>query len=177
MKWSLRNLFFPGVGLILIVAGVVLINQNATIEYPLTTWRMDLDDALIGFGTILLGAAAIWTVWLKQKALDQEIRKVDNKLNGGLSSIASQVMRDELKQAGIDKGLTVRVEFLEDQYQECLMREMRWEKERAYIHANRKMLRQVMEDRNREDSDLAAIRIDEDEERRDEQSGDTREQP
>ena len=117
-RWSLRTLLIPGIGLVVIIVGVVLINQNARVDYPLDTWRMDLDDALIGFGTILIGTAAIWTVWLKAKEADAKAEAVEAKLNGGLSSIASQIMMDELKQSGIDITLAKRVARVEAKLEE-----------------------------------------------------------
>ena len=108
-----RYWFLPAAGFITLVVGVVLINQHANIAYPLSTWRVDLDDALIGLGTILIGTAAIWTVWLKAKAANERVDAVERKLNGGLSNMASQIMMDEIKQAGIDTTLAKRVATVE----------------------------------------------------------------
>lgn len=112
-RWSLRTLLIPGVGLVVFIVGVVLVNEYARVAYPLSTWRMDLDDALIGFGTILIGTAAIWTVWMKATDAAAKAEALEAKLNGGLSSIASQIMMDELKQAGIDTTLAKRVAGVE----------------------------------------------------------------
>jgi len=113
MRWSWRTLLLPGIGLVLVVAGIVLINQHATIQYPLGTWRMDLDDALMGVGTILIGAAAIWTVWLKAKEAAAKAEALEKKLNGGLSDMAAQIMVDELRTAGLEINLAERVASVE----------------------------------------------------------------
>ena len=109
----LRAFFLPGIGLVALVIAVVLIQSQAHVEYPLHVWRMDLDDALVGFGTILIGSAAIWTVWLKARDADARTVALEKKLNGGLSSMASQIMMDEMKQAGIDATLAKRVATVE----------------------------------------------------------------
>lgn len=148
MNWrAFRSWILPAVGAVLIIVAVVLINQNATIQYPLGTWRIDLDDALVGIGTILIGAAAIWQVWIKAKEADRKAEAVDKKLNGGLSSLAAQIMADELRMAGFETGLSKRVEFLEDHYQDCLEREIVWQKEQKQIMEDRKLLRDLMNER------------------------------
>jgi hypothetical protein len=113
MKWSHHKFLIPGIGLILVIAGFVMVQTRAHIEYPMHVWRMDLDDALVGVGTILLGAAAIWTVWLKAKEASDKAEAISHRINGGLSSLASQIMMDEIKQSGIDTQLANRVACLE----------------------------------------------------------------
>lgn len=117
-KWSFRNLLLPGIGLVLIVVGIVLINDHATIQYPLGTWRMDLDDALVGVGTILLGTAAIWTVWLKASGNERRMELLERQFNGGLSSLAAQILLDEMKLSGLEVGLAVRVAEVETRLDE-----------------------------------------------------------
>lgn len=136
----LRAFLLPGIGVALVVVGVVLINQHANIAYPLDTWRMDLDDALVGLGTILLGIAAIWTVWLKARDADRKADALSKKLNGGLSNLAAQILNDEIKQAGIDISLANRVATLEEKLEhshgaleECRRREEEWKRLKARI--------------------------------------------
>ena len=112
MKLTIRY-GLVGFGLAAAVTAIILINTNAAVEYPMHVWRMDLDDALVGVGTLLLGAAAIWTVWLKAREADMKAEALERKLNGGLSSLASQIMMDELKQSGVDTSLAKRVASVE----------------------------------------------------------------
>lgn len=148
MNWRTFSTWAPpAIGIILITVGIVLINEHATIQYPLGTWRMDLDDALVGVGTIGLGAAAIWTVWLKAKEANDKAEAVSHRINGGLSSLAAQIMADELRQAGFETGLNERVTFLEEHYEKCLEREIVWEEERKQIMEDRRLLRDLMNER------------------------------
>lgn len=135
-----RNYFLPVVGVVTIVIGVVLINQHAKIAYPLDTWRMDLDDALVGIGTVLLGIAAIWTVWIKALSADRKADALHEKLNGGLSSLAAQILNDEIKHAGIDVNLANRVAVVEqllgntqEKLEKCEEREQEWIRMKARI--------------------------------------------
>lgn len=146
-----RAYFLPAIGFVSLVVGTVLINQHANIAYPLSTWRMDLDDALVGLGTILLGVAAIWTVWLKAREAERKADAVEAKLNGGLASLASQIMADELRQAGFETGLNKRVAFLEEHYADCLERELLWKDRWAQVQTDRATLRDLMNDRLEED--------------------------
>ena len=115
MRWSYRTLLLPGVGIVLIVAGVVLINQHATVQYPLGTWRMDLDDALTSVGTVALGVAAIWTVWLKAQEAQRKAAALEEKLNGGLQRAAKQHMQEN----EVIIGLNHRMDRFEQERDHC----------------------------------------------------------
>ena len=115
MRWSWRTLLLPGIGLILIVAGIVLINQHAIIQYPLGTWRMDLDDALTSVGTVALGVAAIWTVWLKAQEAERKAAALEEKLNGGLQRAAKQHMQEN----EVIIGLNHRMDRFEQERDHC----------------------------------------------------------
>jgi len=108
-------MFLPGIGIVLIVVGVVLINEHATIRYPLGTWRMDLDDALTSVGTIALGIAAIWTVWLKARDADAKAEALEQKLNGGLQRAARQHMQEN----EVIIGLNHRMDRFETERDNC----------------------------------------------------------
>ena len=115
MRWSYRTLLLPGVGVVLIIVGIVLINQHATIQYPLGTWRMDLDDALTSVGTVALGVAAIWTVWMKATDAQRTAENLEKKLNGGLQRAAKQHMQEN----EVIIGLNHRMDRFETERDHC----------------------------------------------------------
>ena len=116
MGWrTLRTWLLPAIGLISIVVGVVLINQHATIQYPLGTWRMDLDDALTSIALLATGVAAIWTVWLKATEADRKATKLEEKLNGGLQRAARQHMQEN----EVIIGLNHRMDRFETERDDC----------------------------------------------------------
>jgi len=108
------------------------------------------------FSGVSVGAAAIIGALVTAVVALNKAYKVEKTLNGGLSSMAAQIMHDELRVAGFEVGLNSRVEFLEAHYTECLEREIAWEEERTKIREDRVLLR-----------DLMAKRLKEEEERRD----------
>ena len=116
MNWRIfRSWILPAVGLISLVVGIVLINQHATIQYPLGTWRMDLDDALTSVGTVALGVAAIWTVWLKAQEAERKAAALEEKLNGGLQRAAKQHMQEN----EVIIGLNHRMDRFETERDHC----------------------------------------------------------
>jgi len=100
-------------------AAVIAIDMTTTtISYPLDTWRVDLDDAAIGLGTILVGIAAIWTVWLKAKEANDRTVALSHKLNGGLRQIAREHVQDN----EVVIGLVHRLDKADAARDECLER-------------------------------------------------------
>lgn len=87
-----------GVALVAVVVATVVVldrtDAHIQVAYPLTTWRMDLDDALVGLGTILLGVAAIWTVALRQQKQAIELDRLRSQLNGGMADLARQHLQE-----------------------------------------------------------------------------------
>ena len=90
--------------------------QAVTIEYPLNTWRMDLDDAVTTATAMLAAIAGI----IAALAAWRKAGKLEHKFNGGMSSLAGQIIADELRTADIEVGLHRRVQVLEDSEAECL---------------------------------------------------------
>jgi hypothetical protein len=123
MMWRrLRYWFLPAVGFAALVAGIVLVNQNANVAYPLSTWRMDLDDLIASVGIVAVGVAAIWTVWLKAKAADQKASALTERVNGGLKKMAEQhvaAATAEAIEAGHYVDLLSRVTTIEQQRDDC----------------------------------------------------------
>ena len=93
------------------------------VSYPLGTWRMDLDDALVGFGTILIGTAAIWKVWLLAYSADKRSRKVEHEINGGMAEAVGHHVVNGLNDADLEVGLWRRVDALEETITDCRERE------------------------------------------------------
>ena len=108
---------------------IVLVDRTEDVlthvSYPLTTWRIDLDDAMLGIGTILLGIAAIWTVWLKANRAEAKADQVSKQINGGMSKIAREHVDGALKNADVELGLWRRVDALETAVDDCTDREQR----------------------------------------------------
>jgi hypothetical protein len=96
----------------------------ATVTVHLVKTDSSFSEVMLGLGGVGVAVAAVWTVWLKAKEADRKAEALDRKLNGGLQSIAAQIMADELRLAGLEVGLGKRVEFLEEHYQDCLVREI-----------------------------------------------------
>ena len=123
MRFTLSRRWLIFGGILAAVVFVIIVDRAEDfvghISYPLGTWRMDLDDALIGFGTILIGTAAIWTVWLKAKATDVRVTKVEAEINGGMAEAAGNHVGEALHDADLEVGLWRRVDALEDANREC----------------------------------------------------------
>ena len=114
------------------------------IEYPMDVWRMDLDDIAANVGFFLAGLAAFLTVWKKAGKAHDRADQVSQDINGGLASLASQIVADELRQSDIEVGLHNRVTALEDllvDYQGCLDREKVWDAEKEQLRIDRTALR------------------------------------
>jgi len=90
----------------------------AEVEYPLDVWRMDLEDAAIGLGTILVGVAAIWATWIKARDAQRRSIALTYQLNGGLAQMAREHVQDN----EVIVGLVHRLDGIELQRDDCLDR-------------------------------------------------------
>lgn len=114
-----RKRILVTVGLVVGVVAWIAFHEYAEhVEYPMNEWRIDLDDAAVGLGTILVGIAAIWTVWLK--AVDAHDRTVElsHRLNGGLAKAAREHVQDN----EIIVGLVHRLDVADAARDDCLER-------------------------------------------------------
>lgn len=100
-RHSLKWYLLPGAGLAAVVVAVLMHVAGVDVDYPLATWRMDLDDAMVGVGTILLGVAGIWTALTKARqaeatALEAHARadRLEHKVNGGMVEFARETMHE-----------------------------------------------------------------------------------
>lgn len=104
--------------------------EPIAVSYPFDVWRMDLDDTLANIGIFLGGLAAFLVVFKRARKVEERVERVEHKINGGLSSLASQILKDEIKQYGLDieaveqwMELSRRLALLEQSEHDCLLRE------------------------------------------------------
>jgi ammonia channel protein AmtB len=139
-KWSTKWLLFPGLGIIAFLVAVFLVDAfTHRVEYPLDIWRMDLDDFLGNIGFLLAGIAAIWTVAKTAKRAEKKADQVADQVNGGMASLATQILHDEIRVAGLEVGLGARVMALEESKRDCE------EEKRVCLEENEKLRDWVIE--------------------------------
>jgi len=148
-RWIAFGAFIALIVLILIVDRVEDVATH--ISYPLDTWRMDMDDAVVAMGslgTLLLGIAAFSALWIKADRAHRKADQATDQINGGMTSLASQIITDELRTADLEVGLHKQVKVqderlvaLEKLTSDCLEREQVWEKEKVQLRKDRLALR------------------------------------
>lgn len=113
----------PGLGLAAIVGAVVMHVAGVDVDYPLNTWRMDLDDAMVGLGTILLGIAGIWTALTKARQAETTANAaharadlLEHKLNGGMVEVA----REHMQENEVMATVIVRLDRIEAERDDCI---------------------------------------------------------
>jgi len=150
VRWSIKQLLIPG----LILYVVLLAVLHVVID------SIHIVVTAAGCALFVAAIAALAQAWVKTKRyMDERNEKekelvgrqdeLEHQLNGGLMNLATQVMNDELRQAGFEADLGPRVAFLEEHYKDCLEREAEWQKERVQVREDRKLLRDLMIERLR----------------------------
>lgn len=131
LRPSVRYFLLPGVGIVALAVAVVAVHELAPLRsYPLTVWRVDLDDAAIGLGTILVGVAAIWTVYLKATRTEAKVDAVEARLNGGMAEYA----RQHVQESEVIAGLVHRMDRFEAERDECRHAVDECREERRQLH-------------------------------------------
>ena len=129
MTFKLSTRIIAGISFVVLIALMVIVDRAEDIlthiSYPMDTWRMDLDDALIGVGTFLLGVAAFVTLWRKADKTQAATDRVAGQINGGMSAIAREHVEGAISDADVEVGLWRRVDALEAGLDECCERELR----------------------------------------------------
>lgn len=141
-RWIAFGAFVILVGIILAVNRIE--DWATTISYPLDTWRMDLDDffvAIMSVGILLSGLGGFGLLWRKADRAHAHADKAIDSINGGMTSIATQVIHDELRVADLEIGLSKRVAALEQAIEDCAEREITWAQEKAQLRRDRTALR------------------------------------
>ena len=94
------------VALVIIGMGVDHFMQDVLVQYPLGTWRMDLDDFVGNIGTLLIGVGTLGLAWVGYRKIGGTNRKIDqveHKLNGGMNKIVERLVEDEMAAKGYDQ--------------------------------------------------------------------------
>lgn len=96
--------------------------QEIVVQYPLDTWRMDLDDFLANIGLFLGGLGALSAVLVRLRKTEDKITQVEHHMNGGMTDLAEKILLEQLEIAGYGASwleVVARLDKIESERDSC----------------------------------------------------------
>ena len=110
-----------------LVATIITVDRAedwlSQVGYPLTVWRVDLDDLLANLGLFLGGLAAFLMVFKRTRQIETQVAEVSERINGGMTRLAEEHVKRatlEASEAGHYISLLERITSLETQKHHCM---------------------------------------------------------
>jgi hypothetical protein len=122
VKITARWLIGIGIASTFLGVGLAAIGHEIVVQYPLDTWRMDLDDFLANVGLFLGGLGALFAVLRRQDEHAEKINEVEDRMNGGMADLAARILQEQIEIGGYDQAflqLLDRVLKLEEERRTC----------------------------------------------------------
>jgi hypothetical protein len=108
LPWSTKYLLLPGFLVGASVAVIVFADQFFEVHYT-----------FVGIGAVLVGVTGFGSLWQKVEEAHRIAVKTEKNINGGMANLASQILQDEIRVAGLEAGLGARVIALEESKRDC----------------------------------------------------------